>query len=208
MWNTTWRRFSLCFQRSAASAGGVPSTAPSGTAAAPAVVPGGHGLEGVNSDNFKNNASVFGLRLQTQVCKVVKVYDGDTVTIVWLEGQQPSRSVYASCRLQGIDTPELRTKDAKEKEQAVQCRDMLASVLLNERVLVSTSGRTGLDKYGRPLVTLHASSGLTSPAAMSVLGQGTEATSVNVNEWALAHLPGCVKYDGGTKVNRSQHIIS
>jgi micrococcal nuclease len=82
--------------------------------------------------------------------KVVKVYDGDTVTLdiklgcfVTLENEK--------CRLMGIDTPEMR---GEEKVKGKLARDFLRSMILGEEVIVRTYlDKTG--KYGRLLVDIY-----------------------------------------------------
>lgn len=129
----------------------------------------------------------FGLHLEAHPCRVVKVYDGDSVTLVWA---QDSELVRANCRLYGIDTPEMR---GPQKTAAITCKQGLSSAVLNEILLMSTHGASGLDKYGRPLVTLAAGQE-TSARARSVLGDYK-----TVNDWILNTLPGCKPYFGGTK---------
>ncbi len=82
--------------------------------------------------------------------KVVKIYDGDTVTLdiklgcfVTLEREK--------CRLMGIDTPEMR---GEEKAKGKLARDFLRDMILGQEVIVQTFlDRTG--KYGRLLVDIH-----------------------------------------------------
>lgn len=45
---------------------------------------------------------------------VIKVYDGDTLTVGFRHGSS-NRPVGESVRIRGIDTPELRTHSEKEK---------------------------------------------------------------------------------------------
>jgi micrococcal nuclease len=66
--------------------------------------------------------------------KVVKVYDGDTVTVATLiRGAGYSFRV----RLRGIDAPEMRSRNPAETELAVRARDYLRSVCLGKVVSVS-----------------------------------------------------------------------
>lgn len=84
-------------------------------------------------------------------CKVVDVYDGDTVTITYY---LQKKIVKMSCRLFRIDTPELRTTDIKEKEAAKLAKDTLIKLCEpNDKLLYVQFGK--MDKYGRPLVTLY-----------------------------------------------------
>ena len=45
--------------------------------------------------------------------KVISVYDGDTIKVVF-----PLNDIFYkwNCRLMGVDTPEIRTRNTKEKE--------------------------------------------------------------------------------------------
>lgn len=173
-------------------------------------------LGAVSDNNYKTTTAKFGLRLNCELCKVVKVYDGDSMTLAWTQpvighDRQTGTGTYtANCRLYGIDTPELRSKDEKERLKAVQCRDLLSAAVLNELLFVSTVGNTGLDKYGRPLVNLFTARGYTSERCMQYLAQMNTANvdvtntemGVCINTWALGNLPGCMAYYGGTKTVR------
>ena len=84
--------------------------------------------------------------------KVIKVYDGDTVTLdiklgcyVTLENEK--------CRLIGIDTPELRGGE-DEKARGKLARDFLRDMILGQDVIIQTHlDKTG--KYGRLLVDIY-----------------------------------------------------
>lgn len=135
----------------------------------------------------------FGLYLRDEPCKIVKVYDGDSMTVTW---RQDGHLVFANCRLYGVDTPELRSADASKVEQAVACRDRVAALVLNQMMLVDSVGRTGLDKYGRPLVRLRARSGWSSRLLVRELQGG------DLSAWMLrSDLPGCNPYFGGAKAD-------
>jgi len=76
--------------------------------------------------------------------KVVKVYDGDTITVdfdlgfgIILRGQK--------IRLSGINTPEVR---GEEKVEGIQSRDILRKRILNKTVTIKTS-KDKKGKYGR-----------------------------------------------------------
>ena len=109
--------------------------------------------------------------------KVVKVYDGDTVHIVFpLTDSEPDRLYKWNCRLINVDTPELRTKNLKEKEFGKQVRDYLKEKILNKVVTVTCND---FDKYGRLLVEIHYQ-------------------EENINNWLIEN--GYAKqYGGGTK---------
>lgn len=85
--------------------------------------------------------------------KVVKVYDGDTITVdvdlgfgVWMHKQK--------IRLVGINTPEVR---GEEREEGLKSRDWLREKILDKQITLRTAkDRKG--KYGRWLgaVILHS----------------------------------------------------
>jgi endonuclease YncB( thermonuclease family) len=109
--------------------------------------------------------------------RVISVYDGDTVTLI-----VPFESKFfkSKCRLMGIDTPELRTKDPREKAAGYAARDYLRSLIADKHVWVQCGG---YDKYGRLLGTLYLTPSLDAP-------------SVNERMTAEGHAR---SYFGGTK---------
>ncbi len=80
---------------------------------------------------------------------VIKVFDGDTVTVAWKDADD--KNVRVSCRLLGIDTPEIRRSSEHEKALAIKARDRLRSFVMGK---VVTIRRPGKEKYGRVLADL------------------------------------------------------
>lgn len=76
------------------------------------------------------------------VCKVIEVYDGDTIVVALILHNLPFKF---RIRLRGIDAPEMRTKSANEKIHAIKSRDYLSGIVLNHIVSVIN---VGFDKYG------------------------------------------------------------
>lgn len=79
-------------------------------------------------------------------CKVVKVYDGDTIHII-----APLFNGVISrfrVRLNGIDTPELRTKNQWEKKAGYIVKDMLMEKIGDKIIELRN---VSYDKYGRIL---------------------------------------------------------
>jgi micrococcal nuclease len=84
---------------------------------------------------------------------VVRILDGDTVelmihlgfTIVWK----------SSCRLYGINTPELNSKDPLVRAKALEAKQYLIDRLPAGSIVYVTSRE--LDKYGRPLADVYYS---------------------------------------------------
>ena len=107
--------------------------------------------------------------------KVTSVYDGDTIKCVF--PMKDSNKLYKwNCRLSGVDTPELRTRNKNEKKYGYQVRDNLRGKILN-KVVTLKCGK--FDKYGRLLVEIFI---------------GDES----INNW-LIEMGYAKKYDGGTK---------
>jgi micrococcal nuclease len=113
--------------------------------------------------------------------KVIKIYDGDTITIATklpLKYDEEDSPYYRySIRLNGIDCPEMRTKNAEEKECAILVRDYLRSLLTDKIVILKNVEVER--KYGRLLADVY-------------LGD------VNICELLLSKNM-AVKYNGGTK---------
>ena len=85
-----------------------------------------------------------------RIKKVVKVVDGDTIDVEIDLGFNIS---YAQrVRLAGIDTPESRTKDAKEKALGLEVKDKLKKAIdAAKDVVVKTELPVSSEKYGRIL---------------------------------------------------------
>jgi len=109
--------------------------------------------------------------------KVIKVYDGDTITIA-AKLPYPESPVYrVSVRLNGIDTPEIKGQTQREKELAKQIRDILQSKIMNKMVELKN---TSNEKYGRLLADVYLD-------------------DICINDWMIEQ-GYAVKYDGGTKI--------
>ena len=108
--------------------------------------------------------------------KVVKVYDGDTITIAAKLPGTEGPIYRFSVRLNGIDTPEIRGKSEAEKELAILARDALHELIYGNIVELRNVAN---EKYGRILAEVY-------------LGE------LNVNEWLISE-NFAVKYDGGKK---------
>lgn len=106
----------------------------------------------MNHDSLRQqtiDTPLFTLKGQTHWAKCVKCYDADTIHIV-IELNQTF--VRFRCRLQGIDTAEIRSKNPDEKAHARTARDWLSGMILDKLIVV----RCGeFDKYGRLLGTVY-----------------------------------------------------
>ena len=108
--------------------------------------------------------------------KVVKVYDGDTITVATKLPYENSPYYRFSVRLKGIDCPEIRTKNKDEKECATLARDYLRNILMDKMVILK---EVELEKYGRILAHVYFN-------------------DCNISD-TLCEKRLAVKYDGGTK---------
>jgi len=110
--------------------------------------------------------------------KVIKVYDGDTITIASKLHNSSDENIYRfSVRLTGIDSAEMKSKNEIERLHAVQARDALAAIVLGKLVILKN---VSIEKYGRLLADVHYN-------------------NIWLNEWMLKNNY-AVPYDGGTKI--------
>lgn len=84
--------------------------------------------------------------------RVIKVYDGDTITIASKLPFNDSPLYRLSVRLNGIDAPEMKGKNEDEKIAAKDARDMLSTLILNKYV---TLKNIQSEKYGRILADVY-----------------------------------------------------
>jgi endonuclease YncB( thermonuclease family) len=108
--------------------------------------------------------------------RVIKVYDGDTITIASKLPFDNSPLYRLSVRLNGIDTPEIKGKTDDEKIAAKLVKDALSSLILNKYV---TLKNIQTEKYGRILADVY-------------IGE------IHINMWLITEKY-AVNYDGGTK---------
>jgi endonuclease YncB( thermonuclease family) len=108
--------------------------------------------------------------------EVIKVYDGDTITIAAKLPYESSPLYRIHVRLNGIDTPEIKGKSPEEKELSKEARDSLSNLVLHKKVQLKN---VSSEKYGRLLADVHLD-------------------EVHVNQW-LVDQRYAVKYDGGAK---------
>jgi len=118
--------------------------------------------------------------------KVVSVYDGDTMTVVF---RNYGRLEQHNVRLLGIDTPEMKPPldmeyRALHIQKAVRARDALMGLVEGKLVHIKCGK---FDKYGRILVKVR-----TRRQFFKCI------SPIDVNQWMLDNKYG-VPYDGGTK---------
>ena len=83
---------------------------------------------------------------------VIKVYDGDTITIASKLPYPDSPLYRFSVRLNGIDCPEIKSKDKYEKECAQIAKQVMTDLVFNRVVLLKN---VGTEKYGRILADVY-----------------------------------------------------
>jgi micrococcal nuclease len=93
--------------------------------------------------------------------KIVKVYDGDTVTAEVDLGFKVSFTI--KVRLFGIDTPEIR---GEERPEGLIARDKVREMILDKEVIIRTI-KDSTGKYGRYLGVIYTLEG------------------INLNEWLV-----------------------
>lgn len=85
-----------------------------------------------------------------RVKQVIKIVDGDTIDVDIDLGFNISYS--QRVRLAGIDTPESRTTDKKEKALGLEVKQRLKDILSKaEKIVIRTEKPDSSEKYGRIL---------------------------------------------------------
>jgi micrococcal nuclease len=125
----------------------------------------------------KENCKFLTLKDNIYNAKIVYIYDGDTMHVVF----KVFDTFYKwNCRIMGVDTPELRSKNIKEKKLGYIVRDILIKKLLNKIVKIECYE---FDKYGRLLIDVYMPN-----------------EEIKLSEWLIQNNY-AYKYDGGTKQN-------
>lgn len=107
---------------------------------------------------------------------VIKVYDGDTITIAAKLPYNESPIYKFSIRLSGIDCPEIKGKNDSEKICAEIAKKLLNDLILNRIVYLEN---VATEKYGRILADVYYG-------------------DLHINDYMLKKIL-AVKYYGGTK---------
>ena len=121
------------------------------------------------------------------VKSVDRVVDGDTIDISIDLGFDLTKK--ERVRLAGIDTPEKRTKNEKEKEMGYQATEFLEMHLMEATKLTVKTEKDG--KFGRMLGWLYKSDEDTMSINQIMIDKGYA--------WA---------YDGGTKVRNLEDLMA
>lgn len=109
--------------------------------------------------------------------RVIKVYDGDTITIA-SRLPIPDSPIYRfQVRLDRIDTPEMKGKSTDERDVAQAAKDALTQLIFNKTV---TLKYISIEKYGRLLADVYCD-------------------NLCINDWMIEQRY-AVPYDGGKKI--------
>lgn len=123
-----------------------------------------------------------------RVKQVLKVVDGDTIDVIIDLGFDISYT--SRVRLAGIDTPESRTTDAREKILGLEVKEYLKKALDGATdVVIRTEKVDSSEKYGRILGWLFVNK---------------ETGSLNME---LVNKGYAWSYDGGTKKKNFQELL-
>lgn len=112
---------------------------------------------------------------------VIKVYDGDTITIASKLPYENSPLYRFSVRLNGIDCPEIKGKDDAEKQCAQIAKQEMTNLVLDKLVILKN---VQTEKYGRILADVY------------------DTNELHLNKHMIEKRL-AVGYDGGTKISPS-----
>tara|TARA_A100001011_G_scaffold80696_1_gene83810 strand:+ start:5527 stop:6003 length:477 start_codon:yes stop_codon:yes gene_type:complete len=103
--------------------------------------------------------------------KIVKCYDGDTVTLATIiDGKR----VRFNIRMLGYDCAEIRSKDLQEKMVATWAKSYITDMIYGK--IVNVSKNEGYDKYGRLLLELEYN--------------GTSVNQIMLETWGVSYFGG------------------
>jgi len=115
-----------------------------------------------------------------KIGKVIKVYDGDTITVA---SKLPNDSfIYRfPVRLIGIDSPEIKGSTEVEKKLAIISRDALHELIFGKIVRLEN---VGTEKYGRLLADVYLD-------------------EINISKWMIENRY-AISYNGGKKIRPNE----
>ena len=145
--------------------------------------------------NVDNKLPFFSMEGEYLIGKCVDVYDGDTVKIampIVIDGNLTNKLFRWNCRLNRVDTPEIRTKNLQEKEFGKKVRDILREKILNKLIYVKC---LDFDKYGRLLTELYIDEDYNY---LNINCDNCEEKLVNISSWLISNNY-AKEYFGGTK---------
>lgn len=146
----------------------------------------------IDWDKVDKKVKKFTFEDEFKLAKCVHVYDGDTVQVVF-----PVQGILYrwSCRLSGVDTPELRTRNKQEKAYGYHVRDALREKLSNKMVMVHCGE---FDKYGRLLGQIYLKDDYDVQNGGGNNGDSDDLQKNSINQWLIDN-NFAFPYDGGSK---------
>ncbi len=128
----------------------------------------------------------FSLNNHKTYCKVLSVYDGDTLTIGY---KYLGKYFKSKIRMLGYDSPEMKPPKnsptrIQEKAKALEAKNYIISLTNNKILWVEFKE---FDKYGRPLAVLY-----------TIEDNCLSNKKININDLMVSEGHG-YKYEGGTK---------
>lgn len=138
------------------------------------------------SKSTLDNTKKFNFANQTHYCKVIKVYDGDTITVAI----EIHNKIYKySLRMLGYDSPEMKPpKNQKNRDDEIKAAKASKEALINKiGYKIIKVKLEDFDKYGRLLGTVYLGNGYMCCESYE-----------NINEYMIHNSYG-YPYDGGTK---------
>ena len=133
----------------------------------------------INNSSYLQNISYKDTELfipQIRFAKVIKVYDGDTITVASKLPFNKSPIYRFSVRLRSIDSPEIKGVNKRECDLAIEARDALHKLIYGKIIEIRNNGK---EKYGRLLADLYYN-------------------DIHINKWMVDN-GYAVNYDGGKK---------
>ena len=132
--------------------------------------------------NDISDAPEFSLEGNIVEAKVLSVYDGDTIKCAF----PLNNKMYKwNCRLSGVDTPEIRTRNKTEKEYGYKVRNNLREKILGKVVNLECGD---FDKDGRLLVKVKC-----------------QDDDCSINDWLITN-NFAFKYNGGTRKSWDEYL--
>ena len=138
-----------------------------------------------NTEFYKFNNKKF-------YCKVIDIYDGDTITIAI----RLNKKIYKhKVRMFGYDSPEMRPlKNNVDRDiiiaKAKKAKKVLSKLIMDKIVVIHIQKGTW-DKYGRLLGVIYIK---------VIQGVGLRAYNLNVNKYMIDNNYGYIYYGGAKRV--------
>ena len=146
----------------------------------------------IDWDSVDKKIKRFSLENERKLGKCVHVYDGDTIQVVFPLQTELFRW---TCRLSGVDTPEIRTRNNIEKQFGYDVRNNLREKILNKMVIIECGE---FDKYGRLLGKIFL-----QEENNNQIGGGK---NLSINDWLIENKY-AFPYDGGKKQDWGKYLL-